>query len=169
MRGRCNLKFKMKKETYEHYNVLNKLFTETYNNIGQYEESTLKKAASDNLSLNEYHIIEFIGSCEDEWGRTIGDIAQYMNVTFPTVTVAIKKLETKGYITKNKSESDGRVVYIRLTRQGLKMNAAHRYFHKHMVRIVGDQFNDEELKILIKCMNIINNMFRTMGEKDNEF
>ena len=152
------------KDIYEHYNTLNKLFTETYNSIGKYEENTLKNAASNNLSLNEYHIIECIGLGTSEDGRTIGDIAQCMNVTLPTVTVAINKLEGKGYVTKNKSLADGRVVYIRLTRQGKKMAAAHRYFHKHMVRIVGNQFSGEELKILIKCMTAINDMFNTMGE-----
>ena len=152
------------KDTYEYYNVLNKLFTETYNNIGKYEEGTLKNSASENLSLSEYHMIECIGSGDSESGRTIGDIAQCMNVTLPTVTVAINKLDKKGYVTKNKSASDGRVVYIKLTRQGKKMNAAHRYFHKHMVRVVGNQFNDEELRILIKCMGIINDMFKTMGD-----
>jgi Transcriptional regulators len=153
-------------DTHEYYNVLNKLFTETYNNIGKYEENTLKNSASENLSLGEYHMIECIGSGESENGRTIGDIAQYMDVTLPTVTVAINKLEKKGYVTKHKSAFDGRVVYIRLTRQGKKMDAAHRYFHKHMVRIVGHQFNDGELEILIKCMSIINDMFKTMGDSD---
>ena len=154
------------KDIYESYNVLNKLFTETYNNIGKYEESTLKNAASNNLSLNEYHIIECIGLGNSDDGRTIGDIAQCMNVTLPTITVAINKLESKGYVTKNKSVSDGRVVYIRLTRQGIKMAAAHRYFHKHMVRIVGNQFDGDELKILIKCMSAINEMFKTMGDNN---
>ena len=152
------------KDTYQYYNVLNKLFTETYNNIGKYEESTLKNSASDNLSLGEYHMIECIGSVDSENGRTIGDIAQCMNVTLPSVTVAINKLEKKGYVTKNKSASDGRVVYIKLTRQGKKMDAAHRYFHKNMVRVVGNQFNDEELEILIKCMGVINDIFKTMGD-----
>lgn len=146
--------------------MLNKLFTATYNNIGKYEEATLKNAANNDLSLSEYHFIECIGLCSGEDGRTIGDIAQYMDVTLPTVTVAINKLEKKGYVTKNKSESDGRVVNIKLTRQGQKMNAAHRYFHKHMVRVVGNHFNDEELKILIRCMSIINDMFKTMGDND---
>ena len=146
--------------------MLNKLFTETYNNIGKYEEKMLKDAANQNLSLNEFHMIECIGLRDEEEGRTIGDIAQCMNVTLPSITVAVNKLEKKGYVTKNKSISDGRVVYIKLTRQGQKMNSAHRYFHKHMVRVVGDQFNDDELETLIRCMSIINDMFKTMGDND---
>jgi len=149
----------------EYLEVLNKLFAETYNNIGKYEETVLSCSSKHNLSLNEFHIVECIGS-GDEKGRTIGDIAQHMNVTLPTITVAVNKLEKKGYVTKARCEKDGRVVYITLTRMGMKMNAAHRYFHKHMVRTVGDKFNDEEMEILIRCMSTLNEIF--IKEKDNE-
>jgi DNA-binding MarR family transcriptional regulator len=163
----------------EHTTVLNTLFAETYNNIGRYEETVLKNASKHNLSLNEFNIIECIGKYDgkddlssanqkNKNGITISEIAQYMGVSIPTITVAIQKLEAKGYVTRNRTVDDGRFVYVALTRQGQKMNAAHKYFHKHMVRIVGDQFDDNELDILIRCMKTINNAFKTESYSLNE-
>ena len=147
--------------------VLNQLFTETYYNIGKYEETILKNAGKHNLSLNDFHLIECIGNGGDN-GRTVGEIAQNMNVTLPTVTVALNKLEKKNYVTKNKIAEDGRVVYIKLTRQGQKMNTAHRYFHKNMIRIIGNKFTDDELEILIRCMKTLNNIFIIGSEQADE-
>lgn len=142
--------------------ILNSLLVETYNSVNKVEEKTLKKTGENNLSITEFHILESIGKNGDQ-GRTIGDIAQNFSVTMPTVTVAITKLEKKGYVLKSKSINDGRLVYITLTKQGKRMNTAHRYFHEIMVRELCDNLSDEEINILIKSLEKLKLFF----EKDN--
>ena len=143
----------------QHSGVLYTLFTETYNSIGRYENAALKSASRNVLSPSEFHIIECIGEGGGQ-GRTIGEIARRLEVTHPTVTVAVNKLEKKGCVTKTRCEKDGRAVYITLTRNGEKMNAAHKYFHRKMVRMISEQFNDQEMEILIRCMGTINELFK---------
>jgi DNA-binding MarR family transcriptional regulator len=144
------------------WGILNALLVEVYNSVTKIEEKTLKKAGANNLSITEFHILECIGKCDDN-GRTIGDIAQSLSVTMPTVTVAIAKLEKKGYVLKNKCESDGRLVYITLTKQGKRMNTAHRYFHELMVRELCDNLSEQEIDVLIKSLEKLKIFF----EKDD--
>jgi len=143
-------------------NMLNSLLVEAYNSVNKVEENALKKTGANNLSITEFHILESIGKKGDE-GRIVGDIAQNLSVTMPTVTVAVTKLEKKGYVEKNKSESDGRLVYITLTKQGKRMNYAHRYFHEEMIREVCKNLSDEEVNILIQSLGKLKIFF----EKDD--
>jgi DNA-binding MarR family transcriptional regulator len=142
--------------------ALNSLLVETYNSVNKVEETALKKTGANNVSITEFHILESI-SKNGDGGRTIGDIAQNLSVTMPTVTVAVTKLEKKGYVLKNKSINDGRLVYITLTKQGKRMNTAHRYFHEIMVRELCDNLSETEINILIKSLEKLKIFF----EKDN--
>ena len=62
-------------------------------------------------------MIEAVGKGEDE-GRTVSEIADAMNITRPTATVAINKLEKRGYLEKKTGNEDGRTVRVTLTRGG---------------------------------------------------
>jgi len=138
--------------------ALNELLVATYDSVNKVEVKTLKQTGAKNLSITEFHILESIGKNGDE-GRTIGDIAQYLSVTMPTVTVAVSKLEKKGYVLKNKGKSDGRLVYITLTKLGKRMNTAHRYFHELIVRELCQIFSDDEINILIKSLDKLKSFF----------
>lgn len=139
--------------------ILNELLVATYDIVNKVEEKTLKQTGANNLSITEFHILESIGKNGEE-GRTIGDIAQYLSVTMPTVTVAVTKLEIKGYVLKNKGKNDGRLVYITLTKQGKRMNTAHRYFHELMIRELCQIFTDDEINILIRSLEKLKSFFK---------
>jgi DNA-binding MarR family transcriptional regulator len=89
----------------------------------------------------------------------VGEIAEALGVTVPTVTVCVNKLVKKGYVTKTRSEKDARVAIIELTREGRKMNRLHRFFHEQMILSVEDEFTDEEMEILLRCLRKLNSFF----------
>lgn len=105
------------------------------------------------------HVIEAIGK-DDNQGITISDLAEELYITRPSVTVAVNKLENKGYANKIKAKHDGRMVLVTLTKKGLKMDAIHRYFHENMIRNIGKEFTPEEKEVLIKAMGKINVFFK---------
>jgi DNA-binding MarR family transcriptional regulator len=39
------------------------------------------------------------------------------------------------------------------------MNRLHRYFHEQMLLTVKDEFTDEEMEILIRCLRKLNGFF----------
>ncbi|MFA6948752.1 MAG: MarR family transcriptional regulator [Eubacteriales bacterium] len=138
---------------------LNVILIDTFNVIKRVEENALRGMHKNNLSISEYHMIESVGK-GGERGRTISEIASDLAITLASVTIGINKLVKKGYCVKKKSETDGRVVYVSLTRIGRKVNAGHRYYHEKMVRAVSDEFNDDELRLLIKVIEKLNNFFK---------
>jgi DNA-binding MarR family transcriptional regulator len=138
--------------------TLNELLVNTYRTVLKVEEQMIKSMNGIDLSINELHMLESIGTSEG--GATISDIARVIDITLPSVTVAIKKLEKKGYIQKVKSEEDGRVVRVTLTRLGRKIDSMHRYFHEQMIRNVAKEIPEDEKEILLKAMLNLNGFFK---------
>ncbi|MCI1965910.1 MAG: MarR family transcriptional regulator [Oscillospiraceae bacterium] len=137
---------------------LNDILVDTFRSILKVEEDTLKSTKID-LSISELHLLEAAGK-DREHGRTISELAQELNITLPSVTVAINKLLKKGYVKKEKSGEDARMVYVVLTRQGSKVDHAHRYFHRQMVRQVSSEFSEDEKKILAKGISKLDAFFK---------
>ncbi len=137
---------------------LNILFVDTFNAIMQVEEKNLKHVGQGELSIAEFHTLECIGNGEDN-RRTVGEIAEALGVTVPTVTVCVNKLVKKGYVTKTKSERDARIAIIELTASGQKMNRLHRFFHEQMVLSISHEFDEEEMEYLLRCIRKLNTFF----------
>ena len=137
---------------------LNTLFEDTFDAILRVEEKNLKRVGNGELSIAEFHTLECIGQGEDH-SRTVGEIAEALGVTVPTVTVCVNKLVKKGYVTKTRSEKDARIAIIELTPEGKKMNRLHRFFHEQMVLAISHEFNDEEMDCLLRCIRKLNEFF----------
>jgi len=54
-------------------------------------------------------------------GSTVGVLADRMQLTPPTISDSMKALVRKGYLTRQKSEEDGRVAFFHLTRRGSEL------------------------------------------------
>ena len=128
---------------------LNEVIVDTYRSILRVEENILKRSDQTDLSISEIHMLEAVGKGKDR-RRTISELAEVLNITLPSVTVAINKLMTKGYVEKVRGEEDGRIVYVSLTRQGRRIDSAHRYFHESMVRSIIRDMTESEMQALYK-------------------
>ena len=142
---------------------LNHVITSIYDSVAQVEEQMLVKSVPD-LSITELHILETVWQRRAE-GCSISDIAQVHQVTLPSMTVAVKKLVSKGYVQKMRSGTDGRVVYVALTRQGEKVNAMHRYFHEHMVRSLLRDISEEQRPVLLEALQHMDVFLKQQLEK----
>lgn len=139
--------------------ALNDLLVNTFHSILKLEEESLNRISAFRLSINEMHLLEAIARGGGE-GRSITDIARELSVTLPSVTAAVSKLEKKGYVIKNRSEGDKRMVIVQLTLEGRRAEAAHRFFHRHMVSAASTGLLDSEKAALLKGLNNLNGFFR---------
>ena len=72
------------------------------------------------LSIKDINLIDFIGSAK----KTMGEIAQEMDLTPGTVTLVVDKLISKGYLKRERDEGlDRRKVFISLDEKGVKVNS----------------------------------------------
>ena len=147
---------------------LNQLLVCTYRDVGKLEEGMLHSVSGMEVSIGELHLMEAIGESKDR-GLLVCELAQRVDLTPPTVTVAINKLALKGYVLKTKSTVDKRSVIVTLTRTGKKVNAAHRYFHEQMVRNIEKLLSPAEREGMLRGMQTLNNFFRNaLGEMERK-
>ena len=137
---------------------LNTVLVDTFKSILKVEETSLKNKGLKNLSISEMHMLELVGKNKE--GQTISQIAEGLKITLPSVTIAINKLEKKGYVQKVKNSLDARKVFIVLTRLGKKIDSVHRYFHEQMIRSIGKNLTKAEKEIFLKGLKGINNFFK---------
>jgi DNA-binding MarR family transcriptional regulator len=138
---------------------LNQLLVMAYRKINKLEEGILNSVSGMDLSISEMHLLEAVGEKKGE-GIPLYELAQRMELSPPTVTVAINKLSKKGFVVKSKSERDKRSVIVELTRIGKKMNAAHRYFHEQMVRDIDKLLTPTEREGLLRGIQLLNQFFQ---------
>ncbi len=143
---------------------LNQLLVCTYRDVGKLEEGMLHSVSGMEVSIGELHLMEAIGEAKDR-GLLICELAQRVELTPPTVTVAINKLALKGYVLKTKSTQDKRSVIVTLTRMGKKVNAAHRYFHEQMVRNIEKLLSPAEREGMLRGMQTLNCFFHDALEE----
>ena len=144
---------------------LNDLLSDTFRAILKFEEKTIKQSSVADVSISELHLIESIARQPDQT-LTIGDIAIDLGITKPSVTNAIQKLEQKGLVERIKDGSDGRRVFVSLTKVGKKVNSVHGYFHEHMVKNISALFTEEEKSILLKGVRQLNKYFVHKNAED---
>ncbi len=137
---------------------LNRLLVMAYRKIVMLEEDIINLISGMELSISEMHMLEAVGENKDE-GIPLFELAQALRISAPTVTVAINKLQKKGYVEKSKSETDKRSVIVKLSRMGKKMNAAHRYFHEQMVRDIDRLLLPPEREGLLRGIVALNRFF----------
>lgn len=136
--------------------IINGLFVEIYNDILQIEEQALRKDKLLDLTITEIHTIEAIGIGHK---KTMSEIAQMLNVTLGTLTTGINKLIKKGYVERNRTEADRRIVLINLTEKGKAAYKHHEEFHDEMIHTSVNDLTDNEREILITSLGKIKNFF----------
>lgn len=132
---------------------INYLLGEIYNDIMKIEEYSLKKGEFNDLSITEIHTIEAVGMYNF---RTMSEISSDLEITMGTLTTAVDKLVRKGYMERNRSDIDRRIVKISLTRRGKLAYRIHEKFHRDMVKGIVDDFTVEEEKVLTNALKKLN-------------
>ena len=142
---------------------LNHLLVDTFNYILKYEETSLKKNLRVPVTITEAHMIEAVGNQVNQ-ETTVSGIASLLGIAMPTATVAVKKLEHKGFIKKIPCANDGRSTIISLTELGKKIERAHRLFHERLVRNISRQFADVEKEVLLHAVKTLSDFFKEKVE-----
>jgi DNA-binding MarR family transcriptional regulator len=76
-----------------------------------------------------------------------------------TLTTEINGLVKKGYVIRNRSDKDRRIVYASLTPKGLTAFEHHKNFHTAMVNSIVKDLNEEEAAVLTKTFNRLEDFF----------
>ena len=141
----------------EVYDVLNSILVNLFNDILNIEEKALITEEFKDISVTDMHIIEAVGVMEQ---RTMSKIAKSLNVTMGTLTIGVNGLVKKGYVERNRSQKDRRIVYASLTAKGKAAYVHHMRFHKDMINSVINDVTEEEAEILTRTLKNLENFFQ---------
>ena len=129
--------------------TLNELLVRLFKNIMEIEGKCLVTEEFSDISYNDFHIIEAIGMEEP---KSMTTIAKLMQITTGTLTRAIDALTAKGYVVRERSKQDKRVVWVNLTAKGKKAYAHHEKFHRDMIAHMRGGLTEQETPILIYAL-----------------
>ena len=138
------------------YEVLHDILVKLFQEILDIESKALITSEFKDISVNDMHIIEAIGEREP---KNMSSVAKIMSVTVGTLTIAINSLVKKGYVHRERSEEDRRVVLISLTENGKKANAHHMKFHDGIIQAVLKDLNEEQQEVLVKALMNLRTFF----------
>jgi len=144
------------------FEVLNTLLVKLFNDILSIEEKALITEEFHDISVNDMHIIEAVGIGSP---KTMSTISKALGVTMGTLTIGINGLVKKGYVERNRSEKDRRIVYASLTNKGIAAYNHHMTFHKNMIESVMDDLSKEEAEILTKTFVRLEDFFAQWTNK----
>ena len=135
---------------------LNRLLVNLFNKVLEAESRAVITGDFMDISNNDMHIIDAIGVDEP---KNMSAIAAKRMVTVGTLTVNMNSLEKKGYIKRERSTEDKRVVYVTLTEKGRKAFFHHRDFHKEMIKAAVRGLEEDEMRALISCLDKLDRFF----------
>ena len=138
------------------YEVLHDILVKLFQEILDIESKALITSEFKDISVNDMHIIEAIGEREP---KNMSSVAKIMSVTVGTLTIAINSLVKKGYVHRERSEEDRRVVLISLPEKGKKANAHHMKIHDGMIQAVLKDLNEEQQEVLVKALMNLRTFF----------
>ncbi|ERJ12998.1 NADH dehydrogenase I subunit C-D protein [Haloplasma contractile SSD-17B] len=133
--------------------VLNELLVDLFNHILLLEERNLKNNDLKDLSMTEIHVIESIGKSDY---KSMSEVAKRLMITVGTLTISVNRLVQKGYVSRQRSEKDRRVVLVDLTEKGQDAFEIHEDFHKKMIEKILKNTKIAEDELLIGSLqNVI--------------
>ncbi|MGN0385337.1 MAG: MarR family winged helix-turn-helix transcriptional regulator [Lachnospiraceae bacterium] len=135
---------------------LNEMLVNLFNHVMDVESQVVITEEFKDITNNDMHIIEAVGIDEP---RNMSEIAKRLSVTVGTLTTNMNGLEKKGYIIRERSTEDKRVVLVTLTERGRKAFFHHRDFHKNMIKSVVVGLDEDEKRLLYRCLVKLDKFF----------
>lgn len=129
---------------------VNEIFENFYKLFYESEDLALKNGIKC-LTHTELHIIEAMGKDS----ITMNTLSERLGITMGTATVAITKLEEKGFAMRVRSNVDRRKVYVSLTPKGRKALEYHNNYHKTIMTTITENINKDDLNVFLKTFEKI--------------
>ena len=129
--------------------TLNELLVKLFKDILEIEAKSLITEEFKDITYNDMHIIEAVGVDEP---RNMKTVAKLMSVTTGTLTKAMDALCDKGYVVRERSTKDKRVIKLRLTDKGKSAYYHHEQFHRQMIKNIASEMREQETEILIYAL-----------------
>lgn len=108
------------------------------------------------IPWNEFIVLRILNRTNKEM---VSRVANELNVSNSHITAVTEKLINKGFVTRSRSTSDRRVVYLEITEQGKDLVAKMEDAKKQYLQERFSTLSEEEMNIMI---SISKNLFKSL-------
>lgn len=133
--------------------ILEEIMTNIYHKVIEKEEKLIKNFSD--LGLKEFATLDAIASSQKSKTNTSTNIAKLLDITPGTLTTNLDRLAIKGYIEKEKSNEDKRIVLVTLTPQGVAIRKKREAQHKKIINHALQRLSSTEKATLVSALNKI--------------
>lgn len=130
-----------------------------YNNHKKVFNINLKGEYSLLLYLLKYHKREI----------TPGNISDDFNISTARVAASLNSLETKGYLTREISKSDRRVIIIKLTKAGTEKAIVLKEKQISYISEILSYFKEEEINDIMRLVNKLDEVLKNKEEDEGNY
>jgi len=129
---------------------LNETLVEFFDRFTSWESSVVE---SENMKISDAHAIEILG----HYGRmNMKELAGRLGITTGTTTVAVDRLERKGFARRVRAEHDRRSYIIELTEEGTLAYEEHHRHHLNLANEITSTLGEEDTQAFISILQKIN-------------
>jgi DNA-binding MarR family transcriptional regulator len=104
------------------------------------------------LSRHQASILDHLDELEP---TTIMDLAAHMGVTAATMSIAVDRLERKGYVVRLKDAKDRRRVHVRLTTAGVRVREASSVLDPVRVEALVARLSEDERARAVEGLGLL--------------
>jgi DNA-binding MarR family transcriptional regulator len=83
--------------------------------LHHFKKNPIFKKNTNELSESDLNVLFCVYFCESYQKIKLTDISKALHLTLPAVTIKVKGLVEKGFVTKESSKKDQRIIYLKLT------------------------------------------------------
>ena len=121
-------------------------------NLPLFKKLDLSDLLPKNLTFTEMHTMTLIGRLG---APRMSELAARGHVTQGTMTGMINKLVDKGYVKRTRGTKDRRVVQVRLTAEGRRVDKIHEQHHMDLIDKIAHALTKPEQRQVVKIIHKI--------------
>lgn len=135
---------------------LTALIDDLFKTAMEIQAKYIRHSACNDLSLSEVHVLEAVALEEEP---TMSHVSTRLMITMGTLTTSVARIIEKGYLYKEKSVSDRRVCFLRLTKKGEFALKIHQDFHHKLEEMILEPFiGDDYLWVTERLQKVLESL-----------
>ena len=118
--------------------------------VGDWEMHFVQQYVDEGFTARQ---LEYVDAIHRLGNPNLGEIAQALKLSKPSVTAIVEKLAGKGYVRKFQSDEDRRSFHVHLSAKGRKLVQMHNDTHQKIADLFSQNLDEKDLKALVTILN----------------
>jgi len=148
--------------------IINEFMVSCFYSILEEEQQALETITNGKLTIKEIHLIEAVFRTQKTGTNTFTNIASILRVALGTLTKAFIKLQSKGFLTKERDKTDKRIFYILPTKLAGIINDKHIEWHEKLMDSVIRNIPERDIENFIDAIKNLSETFKKKTLYENK-